>query len=116
MPRLKNPYNVDSRIKAALRKIWFYSKLRRDAVKRANGKCELCHKPQSKFQVDHIKPIVSVKTGFTDWDDYIKAMLYCGLENLQAICLICHESKTLVETHQRKIYKKKNGKKIKNTN
>jgi len=42
--------------------------------------------------VDHIKPIVPPETGFTTWDECIERM-YCELDNLQLICLACHNIK-----------------------
>lgn len=46
--------------------------------------------------VDHIKPIVNPRTGFTTWDDCIEQM-YCELYNLQLICLECHKGKCAEE-------------------
>lgn len=106
------------RIIPALRKAsrwWVYKTKARIAAKVSPGiyKCAGCNESYSEkeTQVDHIAPIVPVKSGFTTWDDYINR-LFCDINNLQILCLTCHESKTQVELEQRKIYKKK-AKKVK---
>lgn len=43
--------------------------------------------------VDHIKPVVDPKAGFTTWDDYIEGM-FCEEENLQVLCKSCHDKKS----------------------
>lgn len=48
------------------------------------------------IQVDHIKPVVDPKKGFTTWDTYIKR-LFCDRENLQVLCVPCHKVKTKEE-------------------
>lgn len=48
------------------------------------------------MQVDHIKPVVDPKKGFTTWDEFIDR-LFCERKNLQAICLECHKVKTAEE-------------------
>lgn len=66
-------------------------------------KCNKCKKdyPAKAVQVDHIKPVVDIKTGFTTWDDFIER-LYCGKDNLQVLCKLCHDVKTKKEKKQRK--------------
>ncbi len=46
--------------------------------------------------VDHINPIVPPETGFTTWDECIERM-FCEEDNLQLICLACHNVKCLEE-------------------
>lgn len=46
--------------------------------------------------VDHIRPIVDPALGFTTWDVCIERM-YCELDNLQLICLACHNVKCAEE-------------------
>lgn len=89
-------YNVFSKMRSALRKIWMYSPQRRQAladVKMSDGMylCLLCKKPQEKWamDVDHIIECGSLKSlddirGFVD-------RLFNG--KLQAICKICHLGK-----------------------
>jgi 5-methylcytosine-specific restriction endonuclease McrA len=66
-------------------------------------KCNACNElfPGSEIQIDHILPVVEV-TGFTTWDSFI-SRLFCGKENLQAICKTCHLVKTKQEKEQRKL-------------
>lgn len=52
--------------------------------------------PNTQVQVDHISPVVDVKTGFTTWDNYIDR-LFCGKDNLQVLCKTCHAIKTKEE-------------------
>lgn len=58
------------------------------------------------MNVDHIKPAVDPKKGFTTWDDFINR-LYCEKDNLQAICVGCHKIKTTEEKQIRKKYENK---------
>ena len=48
------------------------------------------------MEVDHIKPVVDPKKGFTTWDDFIDR-LFCEKKNLQALCRGCHAKKTKEE-------------------
>jgi len=57
----------------------------------------------SFVQVDHIKPIVDPKIGFTTWDDFIDNLM-CPIENLQVLCKTCHSIKTKKENEERKKY------------
>jgi 5-methylcytosine-specific restriction endonuclease McrA len=55
--------------------------------------CEKCKEffdSSSKLEVDHIEEVGSFNGNF---DDYIKRM-YCPIDNLQALCSICHQKKT----------------------
>lgn len=60
-----------------------------------------CKKCKQEFtaknvQVDHIKPVVDPKIGFTTWDDFIDR-LYCESKNLQVLCVTCHKKKSANE-------------------
>lgn len=61
-------------------------------------KCKSCKNeyPAKQVQVDHIKPVVDAKIGFTSWDEFIER-LYCTKDNLQVLCKMCHDKKTLKE-------------------
>lgn len=50
------------------------------------------------IEVDHIVPVVDVKTGFTTWDDFING-LFCGKDNLQVLCKPCHKTKSKKERY-----------------
>ena len=61
----------------------------------------LCASCEDEFtskdvEVDHIKPVIDPKKGFTTWDDYV-ARLFCGKDNLQVLCKTCHKEKTAKE-------------------
>jgi len=79
----------------------------------AHYKCKKCKGdfPTSQVQVDHIKPIVDPKIGFTNFEDFAQN-LFCPIENLQVLCKECHNKKTSKENEARKKYdnSKKNNK------
>ena len=43
--------------------------------------------------VDHIKPVIDPKKGFTTWDQVVKRM-FCEAIGLQVLCRKCHKRKT----------------------
>lgn len=49
--------------------------------------------PASKVQVDHINPVIDPYKGFVSWDEVINRM-FCEVEGLQILCLLCHKEKT----------------------
>ncbi len=78
-------------------------------ARRVRYECQICHnKVSSKdIRTDHIDPVVPL-TGFPmlpngdpDWNSLIPRM-FCPEENLQAICVECHDVKTKAENKQRK--------------
>ena len=71
------------------------SRAKKDAVQYCCGVCGSWTK-STAVSVDHITPVISVETGFLDWNEFI-ARLFCGPENLQVICDSCHDSKTQTE-------------------
>lgn len=77
-------------------------------VERGFYKCNMCGDvfKKKEIQVDHIIPIIDVKTGFTDYNDFV-FNLFCHQDNLQCLCIPCHNGKTSVENERRKINKKK---------
>ena len=89
--------------------------LKRCRIERGVYQCEGCLKAFKKHQieVDHIEPVVDIKTGFTDLLEWIKRLLVPP-EKLQALCCIkhpdgsktgCHPNKTSAEAAMRKFYK-----------
>jgi hypothetical protein len=110
----RKKFNAKTRITSALRRIWLWSPMRREAIKRArdNGnKCEKCSKTDSKLQIDHIVPVVPL-TGFDTWDGYIERLLVDS-SGLRCWCEECHSGHTLVQRKQRMSHKKKIDKKLK---
>lgn len=57
-----------------------------------------------RIHIDHIKPVVDPREGFTDWNDFINS-LFCDASNLQALCEVCHK----IKTDQEKTTKPKRG-------
>lgn len=60
--------------------------------------------PAKNVQVDHIVPIIG-PGGFKDWNDYVEK-IYCQKENLQVLCLTCHDRKTKLEREQASLFKR----------
>lgn len=91
-----------TRIKSRLRKEWYWSKPRTEALKKAQTnkelneyRCANCNGifPYKKVQVDHVTPVVDPDLGWQGWDTYIDRM-FCPVENLQILCKPCHLEKT----------------------
>lgn len=117
-------FNLRGRIICALRRIWLYSPLRREAKARAKAKklykCAGCKKHFAKVHVDHIKPVVDIDgfplvTVYDDdvipddvevdhWSIYINR-LFCTIDNLQCLCDECHKRKTDNERKSRRAKK-----------
>ena len=74
----------------------YHSREQRANVKRRdNGKCNHCGDKKSKWEVDHIKPLVEqkgVEEKNLDWS-------YYKMDNLQTLCKKCHRVKTNSEIH-----------------
>ena len=68
----------------------------------AHYRCSSCNKvfPSREIQVDHVEPVVDPFKGFISWDVYIDRM-FCVVENLQALCKVCHKRKTADERRAR---------------
>lgn len=109
-------YNLKSQIRSALRRVWLYSPLRRNAliaarVSRGVYRCKSCkelHGPK-EMDVDHIIPATPAD-GINqpeDWGLFIKNLLYCGDEGVVAICKPCHKKKTQEERNEKKTRLKK---------
>lgn len=64
-------------------------------VARGKYRCNNCKGEDfgpKEIQIDHIVPVGS----FDDWNTFINN-LFCPKENLQALCLTCHEAKSTKE-------------------
>lgn len=61
-------------------------------------KCAKCKGEFSakNIQVDHINPAVDPTKGFIDWNTFIDR-LFCPIDNLQVLCIGCHQTKTKKE-------------------
>lgn len=110
-------------IKGALRRVFSRSDLRRDVIAtsiikhtdprrprvKAWGLCAVCrkHTPKSYLVVDHILPLIPVDQSFEEMSmDTFLDRLWCDPSNLQAICEICHFTKTSQEGKLRREFKK----------
>jgi len=89
-------WKTHTKLRPLLRRLWYYSPMRREAVKRANGHCEICHTViwsgskkkgiKGNMEVDHKIPCGKLEgdmQGFTD-------RLFCGSQDLQVLCKPCH--------------------------
>ena len=94
-----------AQIRSALRKIWLWSPVRREALKRAKvggvaktWRCEWCKLWTNEPEVDHILPVGSTPgargaDAAATWDDLIRRM-FCSAEGLRVLCRYCHQAKT----------------------
>ena len=71
------------------------SRAKKDAVQ---YRCNACGEwtKSSAVAVDHIAPVIDVKVGFVDWNQFVDR-LFCDASNLQVICDTCHNAKTQAE-------------------
>lgn len=68
--------------------------------------CAVCGYAFSRkgVSLDHIEPVVNPKTGWQDWDEYLKR-LFCPATGFQVICNKDHDAKTAKERKVRARYK-----------
>lgn len=105
-------------IKGALRRVFSRSDLRKQALDASRiehvdanrprvkkwSKCPICSKPTPTYtmQVDHKDPIIPVDRSLEDMDwDEVVDRIWCGSNNLVAICKVCHVCKTSEERKAR---------------
>ena len=123
-------FNRNNWIKAKIRFISLRYPPRTEAkrlarVERGRYKCSMCQVDtfrENEIHIDHINPVVPLNNdweyGSIDWGVYIPN-LFCDVENLQALCITCHSSKSQIEDAMRKKFreikreKKKLDKKLK---
>lgn len=116
-------YNLKSTIRSALRRVWLYSPMRRDAMAKAResrgiyrcSKCFKCVGPK-EIDIDHVIPATPPQgiENPSDWGTFIERLLYCDPSNLVGVCKPCHKMKTSEERRERKAKttKKKTSKKL----
>lgn len=111
MAKKAKTFNVKSKVVSAIRKIWLYSPNRREAVKRAKEdkdyfRCEKCNGLCEKIQIDHKIPTVPL----TGWDgyDYFIGRMFCAPDELQSLCVRCHDKLT----KEQNVIRKKNKKNV----
>jgi len=128
-PRKKPKFNQNSAIRSSIRRMFSRSpdvietlkKVRRErewlkkdgtpAKKpRVEYSCSNCNEwfMKKDIQVDHIVPVIDPEKGFEDWNIFVER-LFCGVDNLSALCKPCHKVKTdeekAVRAHYRKLAK-----------
>lgn len=113
-PRKKKEFNVKGYVFGALRKIWRWHPVRRQALAIAKVfdsaatqemyTCAKCDRMRLKkeVQVDHINPVIDPATGFTSWDTYIDRLLNVKVSDVQVLCKDCHNLKTQSENKKRR--------------
>lgn len=89
----KATYNLNQKLKQAIRKVWAFSPMRRACLKAAyntetdDWTCVLCNRRTERASVDHV-----IAVGLSNnWDEYIEMMFY---GQMQAVCKQCHREKT----------------------
>lgn len=101
------------------KKTWIMSTLRRASyrwpprneaeklarVERGLYKCAMCEGlfRAKEYAIDHIVPVISIKDGFTTWDDVFDTLL-CDVDGFQILCHPCHDQKTAIEDTMRANY------------
>jgi 5-methylcytosine-specific restriction endonuclease McrA len=88
-------------IVSSIRQVLGWSPAKKQALARANGKCEQCGKKSEVLHVDHIIPNVPV-TGWDSYDGSILRTLAVSSDGLQVLCPPHHQAKTNAETKERK--------------
>jgi hypothetical protein len=99
---------------AGLRRLSYKYRPRNEAMKRARlrrgvYRCAICGQEVRKkdMQMDHIEPVLDVKTGFIDYNTYI-ARLFVSIDGWQVVCKKpCHSEKTKAENAKRREFQKK---------
>lgn len=114
-------------VKAAIRRVFSRSELRRRAIEKALvkdyadpqrprvtkwGRCAECGnmEPLYKMQVDHKAPVqpLGVTLEEMTWDELVDRV-WCDERNLQTICVACHSKKSKAENAERRRIKKAKG-------
>lgn len=111
--KTKPPYNIQTQVRSALRKLWLWSPMRSEAMSKARVsrglyKCSACKSEVDRhtIKIDHTIPVTPV-TGFDSWDEFINR-LFCPSSGLKAMCILCHSLKTKEENSQRKKSRSRN--------
>lgn len=86
--------------RSAIRKIWMYSAIRREAIKRAKVApnqylCANCNErfKSNEIDVNHINGCGSLKE-FEDFSPFISAMFNENIDGLEILCKNCHKEFT----------------------
>jgi len=100
-------------VKNTLRRASYRWKPRGEAEKLARVdrglyKCAHCEGifKRGEVELDHVDPVIAIKEGFTNWDDFI-TRLFCDVDGYQMLCKGCHDAKTMIEDTLRAEYNAK---------
>jgi 5-methylcytosine-specific restriction endonuclease McrA len=74
----------------------------RQRIERGFYTCEECKQSfgNKDIELDHKNPVIDVKNGWTNWDDFINR-LFVKSHEFQVLCEGCHSIKTSIENVQR---------------
>jgi hypothetical protein len=77
-------------------------------IERGFYRCRSCQQGfgRKEIHVDHVASVISTKEGWVDWNTYI-ARLFVPAEELQVLCIACHNIKSQLEASLRTLNKKK---------
>lgn len=93
----KLPYTPNSKIRAALRKLFLRSRERAAALKRDHYTCQSCGVKQSRAAGREVYVEVHHHQNILNWDklfDAVREFLLCNPEKLTVLCEKCHEKET----------------------
>jgi len=88
------PYTPNSRIRAALRKLFLRSRERAAALKRDKYTCCRCGVKQSRAKGREVYVETHHKKGCLNWDELfitVRKYLLCNTEHLETLCDKCHK-------------------------
>ncbi len=88
------PYTPNSKIKAALRKLWLHSRERQSVLKRDRYTCCKCGAKQSKAKGKEVFVEVHHKLGVVNWSviyQVIREYLLGSPEHMETLCVECHD-------------------------
>lgn len=104
MKRIK-VFNLYGRIVAALRKVYRYSQMRKQALAAvviSNGyfKCPICKTawPLQMADVDHEPPLGAQPKSFEELANWAQRLFY---GHVQVICKLCHKKKTATQRRKK---------------
>lgn len=92
-----------SKLVSSARKVWRETETYKEVKKAAKipGKtgwflCRLCKREAEVIRIDHISPVGKQPLSLREFGAYYER-LFCGKENLQPLCSLCHKAKTKEE-------------------
>lgn len=94
-------------LRLASKKVYVRDSLTGKKIFKLHWQCRACKewfRDKGMMEVDHIVEIGPFKG---DWHDYIERMYFCPQSNLQALCVVCHQRKTLRFTNALRKFKRK---------